>query len=375
MVNEIVQYNEGVGDVADRHVFVMEHTRSVSLMKIENKGYTSIVVAQKAGGDNTVRIVGAHGYNSDISLRVKDGFTGTIVLQNASFSSDRNVPSIDCGENTDIHILLEGKNTCKGGGIKIPESSRVTFAGNGDMKVQVNSGTYYGIGNDVESKHGVIRFKQDGAISVDVNGVNGTAIGAGKGGQLRIEKGRYDICVNGENGVAVGSIDSPVDLKLLQCDMNIQFDAANGVAIGSVNGHADIKISNTSIALRGSSSRYVAVGTLDGDGSRVDICRAHIDMSLRGDSCIGIGSDHGKAETIIEDANTRITVIGEQSFAIGSRDGRGILSGVNADLNISVKNGINVDVAAAEDDISLINGRYMFMLNNRSIEHKVIEKY
>lgn len=181
--------------------------------------------------------------------------------------------------------------------------------------------------------------------------------------------------MNGENGVAVGSIDSPVDLKLLQCDMNIQFDAANGVAIGSVNGHADIKISNTSIALRGSSSRYVAVGTLDGDGSRVDICRAHIDMSLRGDSCIGIGSDHGKAETIIEDANTRITVIGEQSFAIGSRDGRGILSGVNADLSISVKNGINVDVAAAEDDISLINGRYMFMLNNRSIEHKVIEKY
>ena len=55
----------------------------------------------------------------------------------------------------------------------------------------------------MESKHGVIRFKQDGAISVDVNGVNGTAIGAGKGGQLRIEKGRYDICVNGENGVAV----------------------------------------------------------------------------------------------------------------------------------------------------------------------------
>lgn len=375
VVNEIVQYNEGVSDVTDRHVFVMEHTRSASLMKIENKGYTSIVVAQKAGGDNTVRIVGAHGYNSDISLRVKDGFTGTIVLQNASFSSDRNVPSIDCGENIDIHILLEGKNTCKGGGIKIPESSRVTFAGSGDMKVQVNSSAYYGIGNDVESKHGIIRFKQDGAISIDVNGVNGTAIGAGKGGQLRIEKGRYDICVNGENGVAVGSIDSPVDLKLLQCDMDIQFDAANGVAIGSVNEHADIKIRNTSIALRGSGRRYVAVGTLDGDGSRVDICRAHIDMSLKGDSCIGIGSDHGKAETIIEDANTRITVLGEQCFAIGSRDGRGILSGVNADLSISVKNGINVDVAAAEDDISLINGRYMFMLNNRSIEHKVIEKY
>lgn len=375
VVNEIVQYNESESDDVDKHVFVMEHTRSVSLMKIENQGYTSIVVAQKAGGDNTVRIVGAHGYNSGISLKVKDGFTGTIVLQNASFSSDRDMPSIDCGENTDIHILLEGKNTCKGGGIKIPESSRVTFAGNGDMKVQVNSNTYYGIGNDVKSKHGIIRFKQDGAISINTNGVNGVAIGAGNGGQIRIEKGRYDICVNGENGVAVGSIDSPVDLKLLQCDMDIQFDAANGVAIGSVNEHADITVQNTSIALRGSGRHYVAVGTLDGDGSRVDICRAHIDMNLKGNSCIGIGSDYGKAEVVIEDANSRLAVQGEQCFAIGSRDGRGILSSANADLNIIVKNGINIDVAAAEDDISLINGRYMFMLNNRNIERKVIEKY
>ena len=375
VVNEIVQYNEGDEEYEDRHVFVMEHARSVSLMKLENQGYTSIVVAQKAGGDNNARIVGAHGFNPDIKLKVKDGFTGTIVLQNASFASDRDEPCIDCGENTDIHIVLEGKNMCRGGGIKIPESSRVTFAGNGDMRVQVNGNAYYGIGNDVKSRHGIIRFKQDGAIAIDANGVRGVAIGSGEGGQIRIEKGRYDLCINGENGVAIGSIDAPVNLKLLQCDIDIQFDAANGVAIGSVNEHTDITVRNTSIALRGSGRNYVSMGTLDGDGCRVDICRAHIDMNLKGDSCIAIGSDHGKAEVIIEDANSRLAVQGEQCFAVGSRDGRGILSSVNADLNIVVRNGMNVDVSAADEDISLINGRYMFMLNNRNIERRVIEKY
>ncbi len=375
VVSEIVQYNEGAEHEEDRHVFVMEHTRSVSLMKLENQGYRQIVVAQKAGGDNNVRIVGAHGYISELRLRVKDGFTGTIVLQNASFTGDRDEPCIDCGENTDLHIVFEGKNLCKNGGIKVPESSRVTFVGNGDMKLQVNGNIYYGIGNDVKSRHGVMKFKQDGAIAIDANGVNGVAIGSGYGGPIRIEKGRYDICVNGENGVGIGSVNSPVDLRLLQCDIDLEFDAANGVAIGSTNDHADITVRNTSISIRGSARRYVAMGTLDGDGCKVDIGRAHIDMNLKGDFCIGIGSDYRTAEVILEDANSKLAVQGEQCFAIGSRNGRGILSSINADLSVIVKNGMNVDVSVADEDISLINGRYMFMLNNRSIERRVIEKY
>ena len=134
-------------------------------------------------------------------------------------------------------------------------------------------------------------------------------------------------------------------------------------------------VRNTSIALRGSSSKYVAMGTLDGDGCMVDICRSHVDMNLKGDSCIAIGADHGKADVRFEDANSRLAVQGEQCFAIGSRDGRGILTSSNADLNIVVKNGMNIDLAVADEDISLVNGRYMFMLNNRNIERKVVERY
>lgn len=375
VVSEIIQYNDGEAQSEDSQIFVMEHTRSASLMKLESEGYSQIVVAQKAGGDNTVRITGAHGYTSAFRLKVKDGFTGNIVLQNASFTGECDEPCIDCGENTDIHIVFEGRNLCRNGGIKVPESSRVTFVGNGDMKIQVNGSMYYGIGNDVKSRHGIMKFKQDGAIYIDVNGVNGVAIGAGYGGSIRMEKGRYDICVNGENGVGIGSIYTPVDLRLLRCDINLEFDAAKGVAIGSTREHADIMVRNTSIALRGSGRRYVAMGTLTGDGCKVDIGRAHVDMNLKGDRCIGMGSEHRTAEVVLEDANVRLAVQGGQCFAIGSRDGRGILSSMNSDLSVTVKNGMNIDISAADEDISLVNGRYMFMLNNRNIERKVIEKY
>lgn len=375
VVNEIVQYNQQEEVAENSSIFVMEHERSASLLKLTSRGIRKIVVAQRAGGDNNVRIVGAQGFKSDMTLKIKDGFTGTIVLQNVSFSGDRDKPCIDCGENTDLHIMLEGKNFCRNGGIKIPESSRVTFIGDGDIMIRVNGNSYYGIGNDINSKHGVMKFKQEGAINIETNGVNGVAIGAGLGGDIRIEKGRYDLYINGENGVAIGSISTPVNLNLLQADIDITYEAANGVAIGSVSQHADIAIKNTSISLRGSGNRYVAVGTLDGDGCSVDISRAHVDMNLKGNSCIAMGSDHGIADIRMTDANSRLAVQGEACFALGSRDGTGMLSSNNADLNVVVRNSLNIDISAAEQDIRLVNGRYMFMLNNENIERKVVERY
>lgn len=375
VVNEIVQYNQQEEVAENSSIFVMEHERSASLLKLTSRGIRKIVVAQRAGGDNNVRIVGAQGFKSDMTLKIKDGFTGTIVLQNVSFSGDRDKPCIDCGENTDLHIMLEGKNFCRNGGIKIPESSRVTFIGDGDIMIRVNGNSYYGIGNDIHSKHGVMKFKQEGAINIETNGVNGVAIGAGLGGDIRIEKGRYDLYINGENGVAIGSISTPVNLNLLQADIDITYEAANGVAIGSMSQHADIAIKNTSISLRGSGNRYVAVGTLDGDGCSVDISRAHVDMNLKGNSCIAMGSDHGIADIRMTDANSRLAVQGEACFALGSRDGTGMLSSNNADLNVVVRNSLNIDISAAEQDIRLVNGRYMFMLNNENIERKVVERY
>ena len=374
-MNEIVQYNQQEEVAENSSIFVMEHERSASLLKLTSRGIRKIVVAQRAGGDNNVRIVGAQGFKSDMTLKIKDGFTGTIVLQNVSFSGDRDKPCIDCGENTDLHIMLEGKNFCRNGGIKIPESSRVTFIGDGDIMIRVNGNSYYGIGNDINSKHGVMKFKQEGAINIETNGVNGVAIGAGLGGDIRIEKGRYDLYINGENGVAIGSISTPVNLNLLQADIDITYEAANGVAIGSVSQHADIAIKNTSISLRGSGNRYVAVGTLDGDGCSVDISRAHVDMNLKGNSCIAMGSDHGIADIRMTDANSRLAVQGEACFALGSRDGTGMLSSNNADLNVVVRNSLNIDISAAEQDIRLVNGRYMFVLNNENIERKVVERY
>lgn len=72
------------------------------------------------------------------------------------------------------------------------------------------------------------------------------AIGSGYGGDIRIEKGRYDLYLNGENGVAIGCIHSPVKMNIVKGDIDISFEAANGVAIGSVE---DMRTSQSGIHL------------------------------------------------------------------------------------------------------------------------------
>ena len=98
-------------------------------------------------------------------------------------------------------------------------------------------------------------------------------------------------------------------------------------------------------------------------------------MNLKGNSCIAMGSDHGIADIRMTDANSRLAVQGEACFALGSRDGTGMLSSNNADLNVVVRNSLNIAISAAEQDIRLVNGRYMFVLNNENIERKVVDRY
>lgn len=376
IVSEIIQYNHLDNSLEDNRVFVMEHDRTASLLRLAVENYREILVVHRAGGDNDVHIVGANGFKSDMRLRINDGFTGTIVLQNVSFASEHNEPCIDCGENTDIHIVLEGRNECRKGGIKVPASSRVTFAGNGDMKIQVHGNKCYGIGNDVDSAHGTIRFKQDGAINIEANGFEGVAIGAGYGGDLKLDKGRYDIYINGENGVAIGSMFSPANIKINMGDYDIAFEASSGVAIGSMFKRADVTIENSSVSIRGSGDRYVAIGSQESEeGCSILVNRAHIDMNLKGRNCIGVGSEKGDMELDVRDANMRMTLMGENCFAVGSRKSKGSLTTHNIDFSVTVKNSTNIDMMMDEENISLTNGRYMFLVNNEQIERTVIEKY
>lgn len=372
---EIIQYNQSGLLTDNNRVYVMEHEDNVSLLKLTTDNYREIVVRDRENGENNLRIVGAAGFNSDISLSIEEGFKGTIVLQNASFAGEKAMPCIDCGENTEVELVLEGYNICRTGGIRVPESSKLTVSGDGDLKISLSTSRYYGIGNDLKSKHGRLIFLQDGAVEITANGMNGVAIGSGYGGDIEVRRGRFDIRLYGQSGVAVGSVYTPVELNLEMCDMDIVFETSHGVIIGSFMETADVKITDSSLIIKSSGNRYTAIGSYEGDGCRIEVCRAHIELNMRGRDGRAVGCKSGYADVSIQDASVRVNAQGANSIAVGSDDGLGSFESRNAELIINMKNSNGVDIAMPDESIRLINSKYMSIVNNKDIERTVIEDY
>lgn len=372
---EIIQYNQSERLTDNNRIYIMEHAGSLSLLKLTTDNYKEIVVKSPGDGESLVRIEGAPGFNSDITLRIEEGFAGTIELQNASFAGEKMMPCIDCGENTDVTLVLEGYNLCRTGGVRVPESASLTVMGEGDLKITLNSSRYYGIGNDLKSTHGRLRFLQDGAIEINANGMNGVGIGSGYGGDIELGKGRYDLRLYGQSGVAIGSVYTPKVLRLSSCDMNVVFDTSHGVVFGSCMETADVSVVDSSIIIKSSGSRYTAIGSLEGDGCVLKVLRAHIEMNMRGRDCRAIGSRSGYVDVSFKDAYVQMTVQGENAVTVGSGDGLGSWECRSAEVRSTAKNSTDADTAIPENDIQLTNCKCLFMVNGREIERHVAEEY
>jgi EAL domain-containing protein (putative c-di-GMP-specific phosphodiesterase class I) len=373
ITNEIVQYNQSDMITDNNKVFVMEHDSSVSLMTMATENYREIVLRQSATKDGPVHIIGAPGFMSDITLTIEEKFVGTVILQNASFAGEKMMPCIECGAGADVTLVLEGNNTLRTGGIKVPESAKLTVKGEGNLKIDLNNSRYYGIGNDLKSKHGVLNFEQDGTININAKGMTGVAIGSGYGQNIRITRGRFDLHIFGQNGVAIGSVYAPADVVISDTDMDINYEVSHGAVIGSYKQGANVDISTSSINVKCAGNKYSAFGSLEGDFCQVRIDSAHVEVNARGRESKVIGSQEGPVNTQISDSSIRMTIQGSECMAVGNPDRKGHFKNSNSDLAVTVKNNSGVDIALKESDIELINGRYMFMVNNENIERKVRE--
>ena len=140
-----------------------------------------------------VTIVGTPNLDTKIHIEVLEGYDGRVTLENVNLSNIKRRPCIRMAENCKLSISLEGDNRLKGGGIKVPESSRLTIEGDGTLRILQSGSDNYAIGNTMEKRHGLIEFFQDGEIYIESNGQNNIGIGSGLGGHTRIVKGKYVI--------------------------------------------------------------------------------------------------------------------------------------------------------------------------------------
>jgi hypothetical protein len=371
IVAEIIQYSQSGQTRSGRKEFKVEENRRVSTIQLTMNRFTDIVVP-KMEKYSRVEIVGGSGFESNLLMRIEDGFSGNIVLDNASFGGEKGTPCIAIGDNCDVTISLVGDNRLRTGGIRVPESSSLTINGDGNLYITINNGRYYGIGNDYNSTHGRLIFDQDGFININANGMKGIGIGSGLGGEIQIKRGGYDFEINGQEGVGIGAVDAAVSIDVRECDMSIRFGIAKGVIIGSVNKDVDMFFENVSLRLRANSNIVAGVGSLYGDDAVITFSNGNYNLNLMGTSeCYAIGGSEAKADFKMQFARTYVSAQGRKTLAIGDPNDKSKAYLFNSSMDSNVVNNNDRDMGLLPENFHIVNGNSTFMLNNEIIFREI----
>ncbi len=366
--SEIKAYRQEFLDGTTKKTYVAGKTNRVSLGALVRDGCTDIIVGHGSMVYKDISVIGAPALQTDIHLRVDPGYSGRIILENAYFSNVKNRPCIELGKNCDVTLVLVGQNVLLNTGICVPESSRLVIEGDGDLKIELNSPKYFGIGNGLEEGHGEIVFEQDGLISINSRGKKGVCIGSGKGGAIRIKRGNYSLRSTGDMCVGIGAVSGDSKLEITRCSIEQMLYVTDVVAIGSYDHDSYISISRSSFRFDINGNEIVGMGTVKGKKASVEIAESSGELSMRANYSSCIGALYGATDIKISSASVKVFNAGKQAVAFGgyNEDTDILLS--SADTNVEVHNLIGKDTYASDDRIRIVNGRMNFVVNDMQIE-------
>lgn len=352
---------DGIG----QQIYTADNTERILLERLVQSDIKRVIIGANGNGDVTLE----GDVNTDTQLRVevRKGFAGKIILENAWLSSIKNKPCIDIGEESNVTLVLIGENKLEIGGIRVPESSKLTISGDGKLEIELDGNEYYGIGNGIGNLHGALVFEQSGRITINARGQNGIAIGSGNGGDININAGQYRLNLQGDVVVGIGSLYADNELVIHDCDIGMEMTAARGTAIGSIGKNDDITIYKTSLKIFMTGIELIGIGTLDGKKSSLLICEASCFINITGEHCSAIAALEGESSITAKQAYMCLTVKGNQAFGIGGFAGKISLDQINADTNITVDSLITPADYLKCSDINTEGGKFILVYNGEDI--------
>ncbi|MBR1863378.1 MAG: EAL domain-containing protein [Ruminococcus sp.] len=362
---EIRRYRQERDDGRGQQIYAADSTENILLSRLVKEDLRTVIVGSNGGGE--VCITGTQDLDTQIHIETVKGFKGTVVLENVRLSNLKGRPCIDIGEESETVIRLVGDNHLDLGGIRVPESSKLTVAGEGDLHIELDTANYYGIGNDIGFFHGEMYFKQSGCISVTAHGQTGVAIGSGDGGKIFITAGQYKFDLSGDTGLGIGALYGDTDLDIRTCDINLDFAVSKGVGIGSIVNDCRISFTLSSAKIFMAGSELVGMGTIAGTMADIHIFDASTVFNMRGAKCSAIAAIDGSTRLLTERAGLRITSGGDRALALGGMSVDQLLHLSNADTNIKLESGLDHKRYINEDTLKVTMGRCRYVLNGKEI--------
>lgn len=370
--NEICIYYQERQDGTDKMIFMAGSSNRISLSMLDRDGYTDINVGDKNAVYADVAIIGSPGLKTEMHLTVLPGYTGEITLENIYFTNIKGRPCIDIADNCDVTLKLVGENYLKGNGIRVPETSRLIITGDGNLAIEVKSAKFFGIGNLPGESHGDLLFEQDGNIHVKASGQEGTCIGSGLGGPVRINRGEYSLYGGAGFCTGIGTLDGDSRFEIRNCMMNLEINGDNAVALGSLRGDTGLYVVKTALEAVIGGDRAAVIGTLEGSESDTFIEDSRVGLNLRAEDSTCVGALQGKTDFAINHSSIQLENSGDKGLIFGGRDQFTKVSLEKVDIKSELRTKLDRDTYATDSDFRIVDGRSRFYINGKEIERKVI---
>ena len=374
---EIKNYHQEKIDGKTKTIYIAGKTNRVSLLTLVKDECTDIVIGQPDMVYNDITIVGMPGMRTDVHIRVESGYNGRITLENAFLSNVKGRPCIELGEGAEVSCIIEGDNFLHGSGILVPETARLALEGNGNLSIELeqNINDYYGIGNDMSSRHGELSFLQDGRVTIIGNGSAGVGIGSGLGGKIHIFRGAYHIRINGVKGVGIGALHDNSEVSVYNCSLEVELSLSEGVGIGSYSKNAMASIEKTYLKCNGDAKKIVCVGTMLGEAAKVRITDSLVECFTRADYATCLGALDGATDIQVDTASMRMEVAGNQALVFGgySEDTKVKLTSV--DTKVDLHSAGKRDTYAKPENFIVENGRCEIIINDEKLDRDLVFKF
>ncbi len=361
---EIKQYRQEREDGKKLQIYTAENNERILLDRLEKKDYKCILIGKN--GCSNVTIACTPGLDTNIHIDVANGFDGTIIFENANLSNIKNRPCIDLGENCNLTLVLTGSSQLRYGGIRVPESSRFTCAGDGDLWIYIDSGGFYAIGNDSDAKHGELTFEQ--GVTVENHASAGVCIGSGLGGKINMRRGKFMLSMKGNYiGVGIGAFDASADIDLYACDITMDLNSERCVAIGSLENNSKISVLHSALNLFLSGSEIVGIGSLSGENCCATVSESGVMVNIAADRCSAIAALNGDTSFSLSKASLQITAKGDNALAIGGFSADTKIQLVNSDSSLNLVTKADYSNYIKEDNIEITGGRARVSINDTII--------
>ncbi len=348
--SEIGRYIRERREGAIRYSYETGKTNRVTLSNLSRAGYTDVAVRGENVVYKDISFIGTPGQSTDLFLNVEDGYTGRLEFENAFFSASVSHYAVELGRNVNLTIYLKGSSTLRGGGIYVPEGSKLTIEGEGSLEICLEK-PGFGIGAGDNEKCGELVFDQDGEIKIQSKGRRGVCIGAGTGGVIDIRRGKYLLECGGSECIGVGFFSGSSHIDIKTCLLEVRLNSSKCCGIGSFDSDTDVFITNSTVSIIGGGLSTVCIGSMYGPRSVLKADTVYFEQSIRSEETVCIGAMFGRTELELANCRLGLSANGSNALAFGGTGGDVKASMIECDIALVINNELGYMCACNPQDL------------------------